>query len=106
VSRTWTSFLKFVAYLGSILEALPILDVIFQVFAYLGIILEVCRDIQMNENGSLIFGHDGIYRTFKVYSYSYVYLMQMNVKAEKTCQIIEKASGKYVFRGSTSFHSC
>jgi len=24
----------------------------------------------------------------QVYSYSYVYLMQINVKAEKTCQII------------------
>jgi len=102
----WTSFLKFFTYLGSILEAFSILDVIFQVFADLGIILEVCRDVQKNENGSLIFVHDSIYHTFKVYSYSYVYLMQMNVKAEKTCQTIEKASGKYVFRGSTSFHSC
>jgi hypothetical protein len=106
MSRTWTSFLKYVAYSGSILEPFLIWTSLFKFVAYLDVILEVCRDIQKNENGSLTLCLVAFIILLQVYSYLYVYLMQMNVKTEKTCQILEKAFGKYVFGGSTSFHSC
>ena len=106
LSRIWTLFLKYIAYSGSIIEPFLIWTSLFKFVAHLDLILEVCRDIQKNENGSLTLCMVAFIIPLQVYPYLYVYFMQMNVKAEKTCQILEKAFGKYVFRGSTSFHSC
>jgi hypothetical protein len=128
VSRMWTSFLKRVAYLGFILEPFLIWTSLFKFVAYLDIVLEVCRDIQKNENSwlTLCMWHLSYLTSssmgrslttectaalgllcciipLQLYLYSYVFLMQMNVKAEKTCQM---SFEKYVFRGSTPFHSC
>jgi hypothetical protein len=131
-----TSLFKFVAYLDVNLDACPIWTSLFERVSYVDVILEVCRlfglhywtisHLDVIIQVCRLFGHRSwsvsrhtkeweeltnfVHVAFiiplQVYLYSYVVLMQMKVKAEKTCQIIEKAFGKYVFRGSTSFHFC
>jgi hypothetical protein len=85
VSHMWSLFLKFVAYLGINLEVFSILDVIFQVFRVFGHDSWSVSQHKIERERLTNIVHGGVYHTFTSIPYSYVYLMQLIVKAEKTC---------------------